>query len=487
MHRSNTNVNTNCNIEMRLQISHLPCDTAKDNGQQNHLNSVEEASNTTILKSKQEHKRLLTETENDEDKQHTNGIGNYCCTSSDDITIIGAVSIIVNICLGAGLLNFPSTFGSVGGIIGGILIQLVLIPFISSTHLILAYCVDKKKASYSYQSAVSSILGTKVKIISEVLLILFSLSTCITYLVIIGDQSDEIIIGITGQQHQWYTNRKFVMSIISTLFILPLSLLKNIGSLRYSSILGTVAVINVAIVVMIEFFINDYHKRPIYQSRISNWSQIASAFSTICFGFHCHISSIPSYEKLRDRSIKRFNLVIIIAMLVCIVVYSITGSFGYMSFGNSVNSDILLNYGSSNILVTISRIMISINMVTSYPVLHFCARQVVEELWLNFRNLNDESAKIHKKSRLIIQTLSWFVVTLSLSLFVPNVGDIIALAGGFAALFIFVFPGFCLIGLRYNFNRKYHVACICYGSFLAILGIFLFGMATTKAIYDFSS
>ncbi|EDV29786.1 uncharacterized protein TRIADDRAFT_52534 [Trichoplax adhaerens] len=453
MHRSNTNVNTNCNIEMRLQISHLPCDTAKDNGQQNHLNSVEEASNTTILKSKQEHKRLLTETENDEDKQHTNGIGNYCCTSSDDITIIGAVSIIVNICLGAGLLNFPSTFGSVGGIIGGILIQLVLIPFISSTHLILAYCVDKKKTSYSYQSAVSSILGTKVKIISEVLLILFSLSTCITYLVIIGDQSDE---SITGQQHQWYTNRKFVMSITSTLFILPLSLLKNIGSLRYSS-------------------------------RISNWSQIASAFSTICFGFHCHISSIPSYEKLRDRSIKRFNLVIIIAMLVCIVVYSITGSFGYMSFGNSVNSDILLNYGSSNILVTISRIMISINMVTSYPVLHFCARQVVEELWLNFRNLNDESAKIHKKSRLIIQTLSWFVVTLSLSLFVPNVGDIIALAGGFAALFIFVFPGFCLIGLRYNFNRKYHVACICYGSFLAILGIFLFGMATTKAIYDFSS
>lgn len=50
---------------------------------------------------------------------------------------------------------------------------------------------------------------------------------------------------------------------------------------------------------------------------------------------------------------------------------------------------------------------------------------------------------MYQRQRYTVVTLSWFALTLCLSLFIPNIGDIIALAGGFAAIFIFVLPG-CL-------------------------------------------
>lgn len=46
-----------------------------------------------------------------------------------------------------------------------------------------------------------------------------------------------------------------------------------------------------------------------------------------------------------------------------------------------------------------------------------------------------------EQRRRILQTLVWFVVTLVLALFIPDIGRVISLIGGLAACFIFVFPG----------------------------------------------
>lgn len=46
-----------------------------------------------------------------------------------------------------------------------------------------------------------------------------------------------------------------------------------------------------------------------------------------------------------------------------------------------------------------------------------------------------------EKRRRVLQTLLWFVVTLVLALFTPDIGRVISMIGGLAACFIFVFPG----------------------------------------------
>jgi sodium-coupled neutral amino acid transporter 7/8 len=47
----------------------------------------------------------------------------------------------------------------------------------------------------------------------------------------------------------------------------------------------------------------------------------------------------------------------------------------------------------------------------------------------------------NEKRRRIILTIVWFVASLLLAVFVPDIGKVISLLGSLAAVFIFVFPG----------------------------------------------
>lgn len=52
-----------------------------------------------------------------------------------------------------------------------------------------------------------------------------------------------------------------------------------------------------------------------------------------------------------------------------------------------------------------------------------------------------QEALKYERRRHIIMTLAWFVLTLLLSVFIPNIGVVIQILGALAAVFIFIFPG----------------------------------------------
>lgn len=52
----------------------------------------------------------------------------------------------------------------------------------------------------------------------------------------------------------------------------------------------------------------------------------------------------------------------------------------------------------------------------------------------------DEDVAQERRRRLL-QTFCWFLLTLLLALFIPDIGRVISVIGGLAACFIFVFPG----------------------------------------------
>ena len=73
---------------------------------------------------------------------------------------------------------------------------------------------------------------------------------------------------------------------------------------------------------------------------------------------------------------KRFFFIIVLAVLICFVVYTLTGTFGYLTFATNtcIQSDILRNYCSTDILVDVARGLLALVTVTSYPILTFCGR-----------------------------------------------------------------------------------------------------------------
>jgi len=72
----------------------------------------------------------------------------------------------------------------------------------------------------------------------------------------------------------------------------------------------------------------------------------------------------------------------------------------------------------------------------------FVDRVAIDSLLVSTPPVADLSdVDITERRRRIITTLVWFTVTLLIALFIPDIGVVISLLGGLAAIFIFVFPG----------------------------------------------
>nr|XP_014354422.1 PREDICTED: putative sodium-coupled neutral amino acid transporter 7 [Latimeria chalumnae] len=149
-----------------------------------------------------------------------------------------SVFIIVNAALGAGLLNFPAAFNTVGGVGAGIAVQMHLLVFIISGLVVMAYCSQVSNEG-PYQEVMWVICGRVIGVLCKITIMVYTFNTCIAFLLIIGDQLDKLIAAMAhepeaGVSSHWYTDRKFTISLTSIPVILPLSIPKEIGFQKYA-------------------------------------------------------------------------------------------------------------------------------------------------------------------------------------------------------------------------------------------------------------
>ncbi|XP_017653950.1 putative sodium-coupled neutral amino acid transporter 7 isoform X2 [Nannospalax galili] len=383
---------------------------------------------------------------------------------------LGAICIVVNACLGAGLLNFPAAFSTAGGVAAGIALQMGMLVFIISGLVILAYC-SQASNERTYQEVVWAVCGKLTGVLCEVAIAVYTFGTCIAFLIIIGDQQDKIIAVMAKEPEgassgPWYTDRKFTISLTAFLFILPLSIPREIGFQKYASFLSVVGTWYVTAIIIIKYIWPDKEMVPgDILTRPASWMAVFNAMPTICFGFQCHVSSVPVFNSMRQSEVKTWGGVVTAAMVIALAVYM----------------------GTEDVAVAVARAFIILSVLTSYPILHFCGRAVVEGLWLRYKGMPVEEDVGRERRRRVLQTLVWFLLTLLLALFIPDIGKVISVIGGLAACFIFVFPGLCLIQAKLSEMEEVKPASwwalVSYGVLLVTLGAFIFGQTTANAIF----
>uniref|UniRef100_A0A674F308 Sodium-coupled neutral amino acid transporter 7 n=1 Tax=Salmo trutta TaxID=8032 RepID=A0A674F308_SALTR len=404
---------------------------------------------------------------------------------SGGVSATAAVFIVVNAALGAGLLNFPAAFNVAGGVIAGVVLQMFMLIFIISGLVILAYCSQVSNEG-TYQEVVRASCGKVTGVICEVAIAVYTFGTCIAFFIVIGDQLDRLIAaiahlpdGVVGGH--WYIDRKFTICATAVLVILPLSIPKEIGFQKYASALSVVGTWYVTIVVILKYIWPDKEMTPVPVKSLDTPTH------SRVFLLFCHVSSVPVFNSMRRSELKPWGGVVTVGMIICLFVYTGTGVCGFLSFGSNVSQDVLMSYPPNDIAVAIARAFIVICVITSYPILHFCGRAVLEGLWLRFRGEQVELCVRRERRRRVLQTLVWFTITLVLALFIPDIGRVISLIGGLAACFIFVFPGLCLIQAKLSETEvrsaSWH-GMVVYGVIMVTIGTFVFGQTTANAIYQ---
>ena len=89
-----------------------------------------------------------------------------------------------------------------------------------------------------------------------------------------------------------------------------------------------------------------------------------------------HVCSVPVYCEIKKRSVSKYGVVVVVVMSSCLVVYSITGAFGYLTFNDRVciSGDVLRNYCPNDIPISVARVMIVISLITLYPIVCYNGR-----------------------------------------------------------------------------------------------------------------
>ncbi|XP_059158332.1 sodium-coupled neutral amino acid transporter 7-like [Physella acuta] len=417
------------------------------------------------------------------------------CSSNDSISqktgsgwFISAF-LIVNASIGSGLLNYPIAFYQAGGILTAVIVQSFFLVFVVLTLLTLGYCSDIK-GSNTYQDVVLSLCGRKAQLACAVCVLLYSLGTCITYLILIGDQWELLFLNVAYDFYcstaPVYMTRAFVISATSIAFILPLCFPRRIDFLRYTSIIGVLGLLYVVGLIAAKYFLPHENPGAIIQGP-HTWMDIFLAVPNICFAYQCHISIIPVYSCLDKRDLREFSKTVTLAMILCVLIYTVTAALGYLQFGDSITNDILLSFNPTA-AVMVAVVFVVVKAYTTYPIHCFCGKAAFDTVWKMVWHMSPEEIIHRENNRHIATTCVWFTLTLLLSIFIPNIGVVIQILGALAAVFIFVFPGLCLFKVtqtKIDFEEKQPTQIYVLRAMaivFLIVGVFIFGLTLSQAV-----
>ncbi|XP_077423212.1 putative sodium-coupled neutral amino acid transporter 8a isoform X1 [Vanacampus margaritifer] len=409
---------------------------------------------------------------------------------------LGAIFIMLKSALGAGLLNFPWAFERAGGIHSAITVELVSLVFLVSGLIILGYS-SSISGQCTYQAVVKEVCGPTIGQLCEICFVFNLFMISVAFLVILDDQLEKLYgplytlvtdLPDSEMPYHFYTDQRFALVLLCAFLILPISTPKEISIQKYISVLGTLAATYLTIAIIIKYHTmhsGQVHIIPLYSSGISSWASTFSVIPTICFGFQCHEASIAIYSSMENQRLSHWAFISVVAMIICLIIYSLTGVYGYLTFGKDVKADILMSYMSNDILMLIARLLFGVSIITIYPIILLLGRSVIQDPLLNWwrRRGRVLTVKFESRCRYTL-TFLWITATLLIAVFVPDISKVISVIGGISAFFIFIFPGLCLIFAMQSqpVSCKTRIVLTLWGVVTLLCGAFIFGQSTTTAV-----
>ncbi|XP_061825850.1 putative sodium-coupled neutral amino acid transporter 8a isoform X2 [Nerophis lumbriciformis] len=383
---------------------------------------------------------------------------------------MGAIFIMLKSALGAGLLNFPWAFERAGGIHSALTVELVSLVFLVSGLIILGYA-SSISGQCTYQAVVKEVCGPSIG-------------------QLLCGSLYELITGLpdTERPYHFYTDQRFALVLLCAFLILPISTPKEISIQKYISVLGTLAATYLTIAIIIKYHTMHsvlLHITPLYSSGISSWASTFSVIPTICFGFQCHEASIAIYSSMENQRLTHWAFISVVTMIICLIIYTLTGVYGYLTFGKDVKPDILMSYMGDDILMLIARLLFGISIITIYPIILLLGRSVIQDPLLSWRRRCGDVVTVEFESRSrYMLTFLWITATLLIAVFVPDISKVISVIGGISAFFIFIFPGLCLMFAMQSepVSYKARVFLTVWGGITLLCGAFIFGQSTAIAV-----
>ncbi|XP_062299981.1 sodium-coupled neutral amino acid transporter 4 [Scomber scombrus] len=309
-----------------------------------------------------------------------------------------------NAIMGSGILGLSYAMANTGIVLFTILLVGVAILSLYSVHLLLM--TAKEGGSLIYEKLGERAFGWPGKFAAFVSIIMQNIGAMSSYLFIVKYELPEVIRAFLGLEEisgEWYMNGNYLVVFVSIGIILPLSLLKNLGYLGYTSgfslscmvfFLGVLIYKKTQLPCPLPFFYHhssnlsmnasampglyslhnnsvqmDFSRADVSPAALGAHdahhstgvhvephpddeemctpkyfvfnSQTAYTVPILAFAFVCHPEVLPIYSELKDRSRKKMQNVSNLSILAMLIMYMLSALFGYLTFYDNVEAELL--------------------------------------------------------------------------------------------------------------------------------------------------
>lgn len=175
-----------------------------------------------------------------------------------------------------------------------------------------------------------------------------------------------------------------------------------------------------------------------------DWSKIGSILPVYCLGFLCHLSWVPTVATMRKEEKYTSYYTISFAMIVAGIIYAIVCIFSILTFGNSIESDVIESFTSKTwpVLTTIG--IIAFKSIVTLPMAFLPLRLALVDIVSKLSSKFDSFKESTKRISVTLITLN---VALILALYIPDILMAVNILGCFAVIFIFSLPALCYLNL----------------------------------------
>ncbi|XP_054911417.1 sodium-coupled neutral amino acid transporter 4 [Poeciliopsis prolifica] len=436
-----------------------------------------------------------------------------------------------NAIMGSGILGLSYAMANTGIVLFTILLVAVATLSLYSVHLLLM--TAKEGGSLIYETLGHKAFGWPGKMAAFISIIMQNIGAMSSYLFIVKYELPEVIrtfLRLEENSGEWYLNGNYLVVFVSIGIILPLSLLKNLGYLGYTSGFSLSCMVFFLAVIIykktqlpcpLPFMYSsnlstnasdisrlyalqhntsqmdfsradvspvvttgqgDHHTtgasfephpddkemcRPKYL--VFN-SQTAYTVPILAFAFVCHPEVLPIYSELKDRSRKKMQRVSNLSILGMLIMYMLSALFGYLTFYDFVEAELLHTFTKVykfDTMLLLVRLAVLTAVTLTVPIVLFPIRSSITTLLFKGR---DFSWTRHLVIAALILAFNNMLV-----IFVPTIRDIFGFIGASAAtMLIFILPAAFYLRLvktlPYNSWQKISAAV-----FLAVGVVFMIG------------
>uniref|UniRef100_A0A2K5K9A9 Amino acid transporter transmembrane domain-containing protein n=1 Tax=Colobus angolensis palliatus TaxID=336983 RepID=A0A2K5K9A9_COLAP len=355
---------------------------------------------------------------------------------------------LMNAIMGSGILGLAYIMANTGILGFSFLLLTVALLASYSVHLLLSMCIQT--AVTSYEDLGLFAFGLPGKVVVAGTIIIQNIGAMSSYLLIIKTEFPAAIAEfLTGDYSRyWYLDGQTLLIIVCVGIVFPLALLPKIGFLGYTSSLSFFFMMFFALVVIIKKWSIPC---PLTLNYVEKCFQISNATDDCkpkLFHFSKEVNSL--YELRTYLSLilplpflsfspskKRMQNVTNTAIALSFLIYFISALFGYLTFYDKVESELLKGYSKylpHDVVVMTVKLCILFAVLLTVPLIHFPARKAV--MMIFFSNFP------FSWIRHFLITLALNIIIVLLAIYVPDIRNVFGVVGASTSTcLIFIFPG----------------------------------------------